>query len=668
MKKETVGFAAVKPLIAARFEQLKEHAIFNTLYDRDRIVEVYLGAFATPELRQEHNCSACKAFIRQVGGMAALDFDNRLMTLWDIDLSLVPETLRASIDALNAYVMSLPIDGLFHHDQPSAGVDKNLDKELGLVWEHFHLKIPSKYVNGKDNRLGKISAELRETKNVLKRGLLELKLDALDTVIDLIAQNSLYRGQEHASNVALFRELQDAYHGSVRSELTDNWCWLKASQLPVTVSRIRNTSIGTLLTDLSEGMDLDGAVRKFEAMVAPANYKRPTALVTPRMVEEAKKSLQALGLMSALDRRRLNSRDLTAANALFVFRPEKSVKDVFDAAMEDTPVDKKTLSKVERIPVADFVDKVLPTVKSLKLLVEREHLGNFVTLTGPVDPEAKSLMKWGNSFGWSYSGGVADSIKERVKQAGGKVDGWMGIRLAWHNFDDLDLHLQGAGEEVCYWNKQGQHTCLDVDMNAGFGNTREPVENIVAADQLPPGLYCVVVNQFNRREDKDTGYELDIEVNGEVYSFGSSMSPRSKRDSPPVKFTVMRDGTVKFEENAMSRSSSGIVKWGVKTGGFRRVTAVTLSPNHWGAPTGNRHLFFMLEGCVSDEATRPFYNEFLIQDLAKDRKTTEVLAGKIQVAPAEGAELSGLGFSDTLRGRIYAEVEGKFKRTVEIVF
>lgn len=666
MNNETSGFAGIKPLIAARFEALKHHTLFNVDYDRNEIVEIYLDGFATPELRREHNCSACKAFIRQVGGMVAIVPGKRPMTLWGLDATLVPETLRASVRALDAYVSTKAIDGLFFHDQPSAGVDKNLDKELGVVWEHFYLKIPSKYVNGKDNKLGKQSAELRETKNVLKRGLDEITEDAVVTVMELISQNSLYRGQENAANVHEFRALQKAYKDFPQG-WKDPWCWWKAAELPVTVSRIRNTSIGTLLVDLSEGKDLDEAVRKFESMVAPANYKRPTALVTPRMVEDAKKSLESLGLMSALHRRRLDTRDLSVANALFVYRPEKSVKDVFDAAMEDRPVDKKTLSKVERVSAADFVEKVLPTAKSVKLLVEREHLGNFVTLTGPVDPDAKSLMKWGNSFAWSYAGGVADSIKERVKAAGGKVDGWMGIRLAWHNYDDLDLHLHGAAEHVYFGNKRGRHSCLDVDMNAGCGTTREPVENIAVFERLPPGQYSVIVNQYMRREDRDSGYELDLEVNGEVYSFGSATSPRGG-SAPAVEFRVLPDGTVKFAENAMSKSSSGIVKWSVKTGTFRKVTAVTLSPNHWNGATGNKHLFFMLEGCVSDEATRPFYNEFLVQDLAKDRKTTEVLAGKITVAPAEGQELSGLGFSETIRRRIYAEVEGQFKRTIEIVF
>ena len=50
-------------------------------------------------------------------------------------------------------------------------------------------------------------------------------------------------------------------------------------------------------------------------------------ILTPRMVEAAKARLQELGLMSALDRRRLDTRDLTAANALFVYRPTTSGKD-----------------------------------------------------------------------------------------------------------------------------------------------------------------------------------------------------------------------------------------------------------------------------------------------------------------------------------------------------
>ena len=107
-------------------------------------------------------------------------------------------------------------------------------------------------------------------------------------------------------------------------------------------------------------------------------------------------------------------------------------------------------------------------------------------------------------------------------------------------------------------------------------------------------------------------------------------------------------------------------KWGVTTNRWVNVKTVTLSPNHWGQPTGNKHWFFMLEGCVSDEDTRPFYNEFLCDKLTENRKVMEILAGKITVADAEGAELSGLGFSETIRNHFYVEVEGAFKRVIKV--
>jgi len=206
-----------------------------------------------------------------------------------------------------------------------------------------------------------------------------------------------------------------------------------------------------------------------------------------------------------------------------------------------------------------------------------------------------------------------------------------------------------------------------VDMNAGWGRTREPVENITFNRQLEPGKYEIRVNQYSRRESVRTGYTLEIEVNGEVHSFGNAKSPKTG-DSHVINFKVLPDGQVAFEGGDLVRSSAGVTKWGITTGQLHRVRAVTLSPNHWTRPIGNKILFFLLEGCVSDEQTRPFYNEFLVDALSKDRKTMEVLAGKIKVAPAEGAELSGLGFSETQPNHLYVEVETNFKRIIKVQF
>lgn len=643
---------------------MTQNGLFVVAYDRDAIWEAYLSAFPE-DLRQEHNCNCCKSFIRQVGGAVNIDArTNQLVSVWD--LANVPSEYAASVAALSSYVKSLPVAGLFYHELDVAGTDKNFDAKRNVTWQHFCAQIPKAL---KDNgRMSSKSAALRETKNVFKRGMDELPLDNTDLVLELIDQNSLYRGAEHKAALTAYRAAQASYQ-DVPADQRDNYCWLQACALPEPFARLRNTAIGQLLIDLAEGKELEKAVKAFETMVGGTNYKRPTALVTPRMIENAKATLAELGLLSALDRRRLDTRDLTAENALYVYRPKKSTADAFAALAGDTPVDAKILSKVEEVTIENFIEHVLPKAKGLRVLFERPHLGNLVTLTGPQDPEAPSLMRWDNSFGWSYTGGVADSIKERVKAAGGSVDGWMRISLAWNNTDDLDLHLVGPSLAHVYYAAKysdAMSARLDVDANGGGGMMDEPVENIHVSRKLLDGNYEIRVNQFNARTNSDKGYDLEVEVGGELHTFGSPTSPRNG-SSDKIGFRVSR-GVVSFGKTSLSKASSGTVKWGLKTGVWHTVKAVTLSPNHWTKPTGNKHFFFLLEGCVSDEATRPFYNEFLCQELAAHRKVTEALAGKIEVQAAEGAELSGLGFSDTMRNHLFVEVEGSFKRTLKVLF
>jgi hypothetical protein len=74
-----------------------------------------------------------------------------------------------------------------------------------------------------------------------------------------------------------------------------------------------------------------------------------------------------------------------------------------------------------------------------------------------------------------------------------------------------------------------------------------------------------------------------------------------------------------------------------------------------------------LENCVSDEKIRPFYNEFLREDLAQDRKVFELLGSKIEVDKVPN-ELSGLGFSETIKNHLFVQVEGSFKRVLKVIF
>ena len=105
--------------------------------------------------------------------------------------------------------------------------------------------------------------------------------------------------------------------------------------------------------------------------------------------------------------------------------------------------------------------------------------------------------------------------------------------------------------------------------------------------------------------------QIEIEINGEIHNLTSAKSPNDGGNSQIIKFSVDSVGNVDFESNLFSSTKTGVSKWGVKTGSWHQVNAITTSPNHWTKPVGNKHLFFLIKGCVSDEITRPFYNEFL---------------------------------------------------------
>ena len=604
--------------------------------------------------------------------------DGKLVSIWDVE---VGGEYQVVADALSDYVKQCSIDNVFLFTEGAIGTDRNFEEIVGgtpKTWEHFHIVLPST-MKKKGVEIGPMTSEYRAQHDVLLRGLKEITIDNLELVLDLIGQNSLYRGEEKRRLVEAFLALKREFDRipSTNTVSQDLFAWTNVVGPNSWVCKFRNDVIGTLLVDLSTGVDLEVAVKSFEDKVSGRNYRRPTALITPRMKEMARKTIEDLGYLPSLERCYAKLEDLSVTNVLFADQTAKQRmrRDVFD----DLPTragSPRKMDKIEEVTIDKFISEVLPTAQSIEVFVDGAHIHNLVSLVAPYDKTSKGMFKWDNPFSWSYNGDVADSIKERVKAAGGNVSGDLCCRLAWGNYDDLDFHMMEPGSSHIYFGQYRGHNSpcggqLDVDMNAVGRQSKQPVENIVYADarKMKPGLYKLYVNQFSSRESEGVGFEVEIDLFGTVHRFSYLKAMRTGTNVQVAEILVSADHKIEVKPvlpTTTSRPSKDI--WGLKTEEFRPVTAIMLSPNYWQDPgIGNKHFFFMLQGCVNDGTARGFYNEFLNGDLQVHGKTMEMVGARMRTEETKD-QLSGLGFSSTQRNELIVKVKGSFERVLKITF
>lgn len=648
-----MNFKPFSEAVHARYNELANGELF--VADVEDIFDTYLAAFpagTNPLFRERtvYDCNCCKQFIRKLGTLVAISPEGEVQSIWDgLDL---PHPFNEVASRLSDVVRQAPIRTIFRSKEKSYGTDHNYDTKTNERWEHFHGKVAAKHHSADAaTKRGEQEAIFQ----VLKRGLTELKAADVETVLDLIDSNSLYRGAEHRASVVEFRDLQRKYDGS------DVFVWANLSNR---AARFRNTVIGTLLVDLAEGKPLEDAVRMFESKVAPANYKRPTALITAKMVEQASETLVKLGLEGAVHRRFARLEDVSVNNVLFVDNSVRStMKDGIAGLLADSVKAKPVnVKKAEAISAEDFIKTVVPQATNISVLVQSKHAGNFVSLTGGDGPER--LFKWDNNFAWSYDGEVTDSIKQRVKAAGGNIHALMRVSLAWFNHDDLDLHCRTPGGDHIYFsNKAG---ILDVDMNAGHGATRQAVENL-AFQRLHNGIYRVSIHNFCKRETADVGFTLEVECGGRLEQFSHAKAVPDRTEVQGFDLTVKDGALVKIEPGPnMVGGTVSTDKWGIQTETLVPVTVLMNSPNRWdGQNAGQKHWFFMLRGCKNPDPVRGIYNEFLRSDLDKHRKVFEILGSKTKCQPTDD-QISGVGFSSARGDAVTVVVNGR--RAYNIVF
>ena len=676
-------FDKFRDKMIAHFTQMVQthDRIFEVDCDKDALYATYINSFpngTNPIFRErtEHDCSCCRQFIKDIGKAVFIDDDLTVHTMWEFEKE--DTTYGPVAIALDVFVRSKPIVGIYLSFTSRIGTMNNMDNLTDIRWSHFCLDVPDQFIVRYGQSMAEKKGQYRDTANVFRRSLDEISMDAVNTVYELICSNTLYKGAEWKSAIEQFKSYKTEYD-SLNDEHKQLYAWLNAGRVGNAIGRIRNLSIGVLLTDISEGKELNEAVSAYERIVAPANYKRPKAIFTKKMLEDAKKKIEELGYMDSLHRRYATLDDIRVNNILFSNKDAaKRIvgASVFDDMMADAKKTPKKFDRVEEIPVEKFISDVLPNAKEIEAYVENRHAANFVSLIAPVNAEAPSMFKWGNAFSWAYAGNITDSdVKQNVKSAGGRVDGVLRFSIQWNDTgewskNDLDAHCIEPNKEEIYFGakiaRDGGN--LDIDITNPKSGT-PAVENITWPELrlMKPGKYVFFVHQYANRGGRD-GFRAEIEYNGQIFKYDYTKELRQKEKVYVADVILDDKGNFSIAHKLPSETTSREI-WGVKTMDFVPVSVVMFSPNYWDEQSGigHKHVFFMLKGCKNPEEPNGFYNEFMRQELMEHKRVFEALGGKMKVAYVDD-QLSGIGFSTTKRENLVVKVKGATDRVMKIIF
>ncbi len=714
-----LDFSKFQGALHAQYHRMLETGrLFRTGVDVDGLWITYIDSFppgTNPVFRErtEHDCTCCKQFIRQAAAMVAVDANNKLMTLFDIETG--EPAYDAVAKAMAEYVRSEPIVDVFMHIEEKIGRDRTAEltkdkKSVVRNWEHFFLQLPSAKKNSpgpafvvKKEELAPKLAEQRDNHQVLLRGLKEFSLEAIEKAFSMIRGDDtgvpLYKGEEQVGPLKTFKALKERFD-QVRAPDRSAWVWSILHTVSPAIARMRNHAIGTLLIDLAEGMPLDQAEARWNKVVAPENYKRPQPVITQKMIDSAMKTIQELDLEPHLSRRFANIGDITVNNVLWVDRASKAkMKGSISSLLSEEVVAAKQPddAKAEPIAIKDFMEKIVPSALGMDVFLKNRHQPNMVSLTTAQENLAPKMFLWPNNFGWSYHGNIADSqLRKAVQARGGSVTGAFRFSHQW-NYDKrnaslMDLHVflpthrmsngqphpDGVHEtygntERVGWNWRGHKATggvQDVDYVDPAPKGYIPVENTTFPDLrlMPEGKYVCKIHNWSFRAPTEGGFRAEIEFGGQIFQY-EHPRPLKHHEWVTVAEVTLKNGVFTIDHKLPHASSSQDI-WGLKTEQFVKVRTMLYSPNYWDDNAiGNRHYFFILDGCKNPEPARGIYNEFLVPELEQNhRRVFEVLGNKTKCEVVDN-QLSGVGFSSTQRNDVLVSVKtAKSQRLYNVLF
>lgn len=719
--------------------------LFRVNVEGDLIWTAYMYGFGKDPIYRNpdysvHNCNYCHGFIRRYGNVVAIDPKTyQTISLFDVDPAEVPDEYKKSIADMAKKVHAGEVKDVFvetysflsdpktpyepgcksNQSAYKVGVERNIKRytkeeaemypnagikpNQTVVFNHFFLTVPKQFIDFSGRSREDLMSVPRQAKDVFKRGLDEISTDTMQLILDLEAQGSLLNGASYKHTIQKALKYAEEYK-NIAGDIKNNYAWLKSLEWGPACG-FRNTAIGQLMIELSEGKEINAACESFNKMVDPVNYKKCSAPITQRQIADAQKFVEENGFEDSFDRRVATIDDIKVSEILHANRDAAETKtkvSIFDGMKATAPTRHKRseFDKVETVSIEKFMTDILPNCSSVEVFLNSKHKNNFMTLLTSNNKDSKRIFKWDNNFSWTYTGNLAgkSQLKEAVLAAGGRV-GVIRFSHSWNELERneslMDAHVFMPGDHYGNANasldKDGIHDFYPQGQRVGWnhrtdklsGGTQDvdytaqapagyvPVENITFPDisKMPEGKYYYKIHNWSYRRCSGKG-KAEIEFDGKIYQY---IYPALKqKEWCTVAIVTLKDGQFTIEHklpcvNFDDEKDETI--FGLDTNKFHKVNLVCLSPNFWDGQKGigNKHYFFCLQGAKSPEKIRSIHNEFLSDDLMKHRKVMEVLGARLQVESTEG-QLSGLGFNATVRDEVILRLGGSFKRVIKVTF
>ena len=337
---------------------------------------------------------------------------------WDVEM--VPVWFRPAVSVLAQRVQRAAVVGVFVSSDTSWGHAHNKSKVKPGGWSHMAVRPEATRTHKSPIKSADVvMAERREEYGMLCRGLAAFTPAVIEDARTILAADVLYRSESCLGVAKWLSELHTSRNATSSKRYRDNITWLAVATAPVGFCHVKSTMIGALLEDLAAGKPFDAVAASFKAKMHPLQYKRPTAVLSDGNIAQAEKTIDAMGLRSALKRRFARLEDVLPHAAWSpqaasgptvppapggVFSHLKSKAAAHVPASANLPM--VTMTWVR------FARDVLPGAERVEYHVDNEPTG-YGALVTAADPDAKPIVLWDyaekrNPVTWYfYNGGSA---------------------------------------------------------------------------------------------------------------------------------------------------------------------------------------------------------------------------------------------------------------------